>query len=146
MLTYVASNKPNFVVDFGCGRNHFVKDLETLNIAAKGIDFVYDEADIIAPMHNVPLEDNVADFITAFDSLEHLLTEDVYLVLKEMQRIAQPEAEFCFSINYHLSQILVHGQNLHPTVRSEGWWKEQISAVGSVRNMGKYLSGRFNRE
>ena len=144
MLTYIANNKPSFVVDFGCGRNNFVKDLETLNISAKGIDFVYDEADIIAPMHNVPLEDNVADFITAFDSLEHLVEEDIDLVLKEMQRIAQPQAQFCFSISYHLSQILVHGQNLHPTVRSEGWWKGKISDVArTVYNMGKYLTGHF---
>jgi ubiquinone/menaquinone biosynthesis C-methylase UbiE len=97
----------------------------------------------MAPMHNVPLDDNCADFITAFDSLEHLLPEDVDLTFKEMHRIAKSNAEFCFSICYRPSFYLVKGQNLHPTVESEAWWKEKISAVGFPENKKQYIIGRF---
>ena len=140
---YVANKKPNLVVDFGCGQNNFINNLKELGINGIGIDFVYEEADIIAPMHEVPLEDNSADFITAFDSLEHLIPEDVDLVLNEMARIAKPKADFCFSISYQPSSILVHGQNLHPTTQSDYWWMQKISTRGQIKDMGKYRIGNF---
>ena len=94
-------------------------------------------------MHEIPLEDNSADFITAFDSLEHLIPEDVDLVLNEMARIAKPQADFCFSISYQPSNILVHGQNLHPTTQSDYWWRQKISTIGQIKEMGKYRIGNF---
>ena len=151
---HVARNKPTLVVDFGCGCNNFINNLNKLGIEGKGVDFVYEEADIVAPMHNVPLPNGCADFITAFDSLEHLLPEDVDLVFEEMQRIAMPDCAFCFSISYTPSMITVHGQNLHPTVRPAKWWAAKIRkfatvsrikhADGKYRQCLPYLVGNFN--
>ena len=142
-LGYVVDKKPNLVVDFGCGRNNFIEALKTEGVKGVGVDFVYQEADIVAPMHEIPLEDDSVDFITAFDSLEHLLAEDVGLVLEEMKRIATPQADFCFSISYEPSNILVHNENLHPTIKSECWWKGKLKTIGDTSSMGKYLIGTF---
>jgi hypothetical protein len=53
-------------------------------VRAEGVDFAFDEADIKAPMHKLPLADNCADVVTAFDSLEHLLPDEVDAVLDEI--------------------------------------------------------------
>ena len=142
--SHVVASKPTMVADFGCGRNNFINNLKKLGIEGCGIDFVYDEADIIAPMHDVPLEDGSADFITAFDSLEHLLCEDVDLVFNEMRRVAVPGCGFCFSIAYRPSVITVRGENLHPTVRAKKWWMRKIRKFADVKGMKRrYIIGNF---
>lgn len=145
-LGYIQERKPKFVVDFGCGRNNFILSLRELGLKGKGIDFAYDEADVSAPMHKVPLEDSCADLITAFDSLEHLLPEEVDEVFKEMRRIATPNARFVFSISYRPSNITAFGEGLHPTVREEGWWIAKINKFASVKKEGVYLAGKMKVE
>lgn len=142
----VSSYEPCFVIDFGCGRNNYINHLKTLNIKGIGIDFVFPEANILCPMHKVPIEDNIADVIVAFDSLEHLLTEDVDSVFKEMQRVAKNNAYFIFSICTRKSIKTSLGQNLHPTVKPISWWIEKISQYAHVdkeRYKLMYLTGRF---
>jgi len=135
---------PRLVVDFGCGRNDFVHHLRRLSFDGLGIDFAFPEADIAKPMHATGLLDSVADVVTSFDAMEHLLIQDVIPVLSEMQRVARPKAWFCFSISTRPSRITVQGENLHPTVRPKSWWIEQISRVGVVDNLNsQYITGRF---
>ena len=138
--------KPRFVVDFGCGRNDFIADLRRHGIDGVGVDFAFPEADIKKPMHDTGLVEGVADVVTSFDALEHLLTEDVIPVLNEMKRLARRRAWFCFSICTRPSRITVKGENLHPTVRPLSWWVDVIGRVGVVsdtRAAGRYLTGRF---
>ena len=90
--------KPRFVVDFGCGRNDFIGALRRFGIDGLGIDFAFPEADIPRAMHQTGLLDGVADVVTSFDALEHLLPEDVDAVLAEMRRVAKPSGHFVFSI------------------------------------------------
>ena len=143
---YVLNKSPQFVVDFGCGRNNFIENLKSNGVEGVGVDFVYDEAYIKSPMHKAPLEDNCADFITAFDSLEHLLPQEVGSVFNEMCRIAKPRAAYIFSISYVPSNIVVHRQNLHPTVKPESWWIKRIREFATVSKKGTYLRGRFKNE
>lgn len=138
--------RPRLVVDFGCGRNEFVGTLRRLGFDGLGIDFAFDDADIVAPMHETGLLEGVADVVTSFDALEHLLTQDVNPVLDEMRRVARPRAWFCFSICTRPSRITVNNENLHPTVRPISWWVERIRRVGVVnhsRAEGRYVTGRF---
>ena len=136
--------KPRLAVDFGCGRNDFIHHLRRLGFDGLGIDFAFPEADIAKPMHATGLVDGVADVVTSFDALEHLLIQDVIPVLSEMQRVARAGGRFCFSISTRPSRITVHGENLHPTVRPMRWWIEQISRVGVLENSNsKYITGRF---
>ena len=145
-LPLVNLYKPRFTIDLGCGRNQFARDLRTRGFDAIGIDWVYPEADVRAPMHRTTLVSGTANLITAFDSLEHLITEDVPRVMNEMRRLAAPNARFIFSISTHPSRVKALGEGLHPTVRPLHWWGTQISRVGiveSLRARGRYVTGRF---
>lgn len=138
--------KPRFVVDFGCGRNDFIAELRRHGIDGLGVDFAFPEADIAKPLHDTGLVEGVADVVTTFDALEHLLTEDVIPVLNEMRRVARPRAWFCVSVCTRPSRITVAGENLHPTVRPLTWWIETIGRVGVIsdtRAAGRYITGRF---
>jgi len=138
--------KPQLVVDFGCGRNDFVAELRRHGIEGLGVDFAFPEADINKPMHETNLVEGVADVITSFDALEHLLIEDVVPVLTEMRRVARLRSWFCFSICTRPSRITVGGENLHPTVRPLSWWVDVIGRVGVVhdtRASSRYITGRF---
>jgi SAM-dependent methyltransferase len=137
----VISWQPRFVVDMGCGDNTFIHELRRRGIDGLGIDFANVEADIGAPMHRVPLASGIADIVTSFDALEHLLPDDVDPVLTEMRRLGRPGGHFIFSICSRPSRITVDGQNLHPTVQPLDWWIDRISRVGAVLTAGQ--SGRY---
>jgi SAM-dependent methyltransferase len=137
---------PRFVVDFGCGRNLFVRELRRLGIDGLGIDFAFPEADVPRAMHKTGLLDGVADVATSFDALEHLLPEDVDAVLTEMRRVARPRAYFVFSICTRPSRNTVAGEGLHPTVQPLAWWLERVGRVAKVtaaKAEGRYIVGRF---
>jgi len=139
--------KPRFIADFGCGRNDFIGELRRLGTDGLGIDFAFPEADVPRAMHKTGLLDRVADVVTSFDALEHLLPEDVDAVLAEMRRIARPRGHFIFSICIRPSKTTVAGEGLHPTVRTLAWWLERIGHVGKVtapKAEGRYIVGRFN--
>ena len=139
--------QPRFVVDFGCGNNAFIRELRRRGIDGLGIDFANDEADVRAPMHAVPLAGGIADVVSSFDALEHLLPEDVDPVLAEMRRIGRPGGRFVFSICTRPSRITVGGQNLHPTVRPLDWWIDRIARVGAAESAGMsggYITGTWH--
>jgi SAM-dependent methyltransferase len=140
----VLSWQPRFVVDFGCGRNDFIRELRRRGVDGLGIDFAIDQADIVAPMHAVPLASGIADAVTSFDALEHLLLEDVDATLSEMRRVCKAQGRFIFSICTRPSRITVDGQNLHPTVKPTDWWLDRIERVGQVTSTNHYIEGAFH--
>ena len=140
----VLKHVPRFVVDFGCGRNDFIRGLRRSGVDGLGVDFAFDEADILAPMHRVPIASGVADVVTSFDALEHLLTEDVPLVLDEMRRVSRPGGRFVLSIARRPSRTTVNGEGLHPTVRPLRWWLAEIARVGKVMASRPYIEGSFH--
>ena len=144
------------VVDFGCGGNEFIKKLNTAfggwlgyhdtGLRGIGVDFVNPKADLIHPMHKVPINDSAADVITAFDALEHLLPEEVEEVLAEMARVGKPGGMFVFSISHKPSVITSLGENLHPTVETGEWWMEKIGEhAKNVSKDNKYIVGRWKK-
>lgn len=139
----IKSWAPKRVLDCGCGRNLLVQELRLAGIEALGVDFAFPEADFQAPLHALPFRDGAFDVITAFDVLEHVLPEDVELVLDEFRRVAT-KGKFCFSICYRPSRKTVDGENLHPTVREESWWIRRIQRVArTIDSTGRYLHGDF---
>ncbi len=138
--------KPRFVVDFGCGRNDLVRDLRRLGVDGLGVDFAFPDADLVRPMHKTALHAGVADVVTSFDALEHLLPEDVDAVLAEMRRVAKPRGHCVFSICTRPSKTTVAGEGLHPTVRPLDWWLDRIGRVATVSNPRaerRFIVGRF---
>lgn len=136
--------KPRLVVDLGGGRNLFVKALRDHGVNAVGVDWAFPEADVKAPMYATGLPDAHADVVTAFDSLEHLLPEDVQPTFAEMRRIGEPGCRFVFTIAHYPSSNKVRGEGLHPTVEPPSWWVSQIQqAGGEVRTEGGLFVGRW---
>ena len=117
-----------------------------LGIDGLGVDFAFPDADLVRPMHKTSLHAGVADVVTSFDALEHLLPEDVDAVLAEMRRVAKPRGYFVFSICTRPSKTTVAGEGLHPTVRSLDWWLDRIGRVATVINPRaerRFIVGRF---
>lgn len=138
--------RPRLVIDFGCARNDLVRDLRRLGIDGLGVDFAFPEADVPDPMHKTRLLSGVADVVTSFDALEHLLPEDVNAALAEMRRVARRRGHFILSVCTRPSRHTVAGANLHPTVQPLAWWLDRIGRVGVVNNAraeGRYIVGRF---
>ena len=133
----------------GCGRNDLVRELRRLGIDGLGVDFAFHEADLVRPMHATALQAGIADVVTSFDALEHLLPEDVDLTLAEMRRVAVPRGRFIFSICMRPSTTTVAGEGLHPTVRPLDWWLERIARVGVAGRPqagSRYIIGRFKSD
>jgi SAM-dependent methyltransferase len=164
------NDKSSTIVDFGCGDNtYFTRlkwwqarggykiktDIKECEVKTIGIDLVHPKADIICPMHKVPLADNTADIIVSFDALEHLLPEEVKEVFMEMKRISKPRGKFCFAISHRPSVIHTQaGENLHPTIKTRGWWRDTIklfakfdveaSSKGKLNHTGRFIVGEWN--
>lgn len=69
-----------------------------------GVDYYVDEADIRAPMDNLPFEDDTVSELFTSHALEHISKFDVPKVLKEMYRVLEkggaitirvPDLEWC---------------------------------------------------
>lgn len=135
---------PKSLIDVGCGYNQFAKEIRNLNISSIGLDFACPDADIIADAKNIPFENKKFDVLTAFDMLEHLLREDVTIVLKEFERVSY---RFIFSICYRPSLIKWMGHNLHPTVMPEDWWIEQLIKAGGfkIQKNNQFITGEWSK-
>lgn len=136
--------KPESVLDVGCGYNEFKKQVLELkkDLKITGVDFACPGADIISDAHNLPFKDKEWDVLTSFDMLEHILPDQVDLVLKEFARVSK---RFVFSIAHQPSVIKWKGENLHPTVHSENWWILRIMHHGgfNIKKVDRYITGEW---
>jgi len=137
------------ILDVGTGRGQAVHYMNNINLEAKGVDFAikpnaaYDQKMFFtSPAHELPFEDKSFDCITCFDVLEHCITEEIELILREFHRVAKKL--FIFSISFGPSKIYtplveknMNGQ-LHQTVKPWKWWESKIQKHGEVhkRNGG----------
>lgn len=133
------------LLDVGCGHNEFVASVREARpeIRAVGTDFACASADVRADATKLPFADKTFDALTAFDMLEHLLPDQVELVLQGFARISKA---FVFSISHVPSVNKWQGEGLHPTVQPEDWWLAQIERAGGIdiHKEGKYIVGRWN--
>jgi len=139
ILDYLRLLKINSVCDVGTGKGEFCR--WAVNNGCKdvyGIDFAIDPEPpsksikyIKAFAHDIPLSDNVVEYVTAFDVLEHIPEEDINITLKEFRRLASKG--WIFSIAYsdsiYMREIV---GTLHPTVKPAQWWYNKISTFGQV--------------
>lgn len=144
ILDSVIGWMPASLVDVGCGYNEFVTSFRAKapGVRALGVDFACPGADVLAPASSLPFSDREFDVLTAFDVLEHLLPVDVKRTLSELARVSR---RFVFAINYGPGRARWKCQTLHPTIREEGWWLQQIKAAGAVevRQEGRFIFGRW---
>ena len=135
------------VVDVGTGNGAFPRQaLERGIKRVAGVDFAcLSEGHGIswfkASAHDLPFKDSEYEWLTAFDTLEHLVPEELDDVLAEFRRVVS--VGWFFSISYEPSHIVL-GSNLHLIVRQKAWWKDKLSAFGEVAEYTeKYLWMRF---
>ena len=131
------------LVDVGTGNGAFPRQALEHGIRdVAGVDFaIKPEGPGIqwykAPAHALPFRDGRYEWLTSFDTLEHLIPEELDQVLEEFRRVA--EVGWFLSISYVPSHVVM-GSDLHLIVRPKAWWKEKLSAYGEVREYTeKYL-------
>lgn len=139
IFEHLLSLRPASVVDVGCGHNDFARMCLHEGVHAIGVDFANTRADVISPAHQLPFHDGEFDWLTAFDLLEHLLTDEIDEVLTEFCRVAK--TGLMFSICYRDSKITWKGETLHPTVKPEQWWIDVLSKYIHVKKFDGYLYG-----
>jgi len=126
----------NSVCDIGCGNGKFCKRMKKQRCdTVIGVDFVFknegsDVQWINCYAHDIPIEDSSVEYATAFDCLEHILPEDIDLVLSEMNRIS---TKGCIvSVPYKQSPTKYQKQGLHPIVQNKEWWINKLSTLGDI--------------
>jgi len=86
MIEFVNRLTPSLVLDLGCGDNQYKSLIDNL----VGIDLVNDSADIKADITHIPYNDNTADVVICFGSINFGTTELIEKQLLEMQRVLKP--------------------------------------------------------
>jgi ubiquinone/menaquinone biosynthesis C-methylase UbiE len=148
------------LLDVGTGHGHLIRELYRVGCRrAVGLDFVDPgwARDVSADgrsmgfvrgwAHDLPFGACEFDYVTAFDTLEHLLPEDVPKAITEMARVAYRAV--VASICYHPSKIKVNGRGLHPSVYPKDWWKATLcQCTGGTfpEEYGHYLICRFGNK
>ena len=133
-------------LDVGCGYNELIKSIRDRKSIFKikdswGIDFSCPGADQNCDILDLPFPDKRWDFITAFDVLEHFLSEQVPFALMEMSRVSK---RFAFTISFKEARLEIDGKNVHPTVwTSSAWTKEIEKASGSISYISSPSEGFF---
>ncbi len=117
--------KPNSILDIGCGHNKFCYMIrKNYRCRCVGVDFAHPKADMQCLASNLPFEDNQFEWVTTFDMMEHLLTEEIDLVLTEFCRVAQ--IGLILSISYEPALKTRRGRNFHLTIRPHQWWINKL--------------------
>ena len=133
MQQYIAWQKPDSLLDIGCGDGQFLDYLLAQGVRVCGIDIwpSHKKKHILrADARDLPFADKQFDWITAFDVLEHFTQADVDIVLAEAKRVAQ--SMLAFSICFRDSIFDVDGESLHRTVKSHEWWSQRLGEYGEV--------------
>ncbi len=123
------------ILDVGCGSGAFCRLVKDQNVCDDvwGMDIVDNVLvsrdgitfDLGYSAHELPYEDNQFDAVTIFDVMEHIIEEDVSLVLDELFRVASKQVflVICYRKSFSFRDEI---GELHATVRDRVWWEHQL--------------------
>jgi len=98
-----------------------------------------------APARLLPLPDNAVEYISAFDVLEHVVREDLALVLQEFCRTAAKG--LLLSVGTRPSHTKINGSrtSLHPTRLARKSWARKLARYGDVEQIDRYFIVTFKQ-
>ncbi len=147
-----------FALDIGCGhtRQRFKEGLDTLGYISVGMDIDGEAPDVLADAHSLPFKDETFDVIVSSAVFEHL--KNPYAAMKELYRVAKPNARIILSIAYnepfhisyfHHSPLAAHellvANNLHPeTIVVSAEWNAFNSNL-LMGFAGKHMYSAFQK-
>lgn len=121
------------LVDIACGSGRFLGRVHDRYDTLVGIDFIPVARSDLDNVHfvradlrqGIPLDDRVANTITAIETIEHMA--DPILLVREAFRIARPGAEFILTtpnIRFvrHLARLILQGEG----PRTAGWRDNEV--------------------
>ena len=120
-------NPTSLVLDFGCGTGRASVELAKRGIPVMLIDFAdncRDEEAAILPFIEWDLTQKMpvtADYGICCDVMEHIPTEDVSSVIKNIMASVRKVFFQISTIDDHFGAVI--GSTLHVTVRPHSWWK-----------------------
>lgn len=94
-INFVNELSPTLVLDLGCGENQYKHYISNLI----GIDLVNELADIKADISTIPYDDNTADVVLCFGSINFGDTTLIQTQLLEMYRVLKPGGYAVFRVN-----------------------------------------------
>ena len=117
-------------LDVGCGRGESIRLAESFGIVATGLELVpylCNESVVEGNIGELPFEDSSFEYVSCYDVVEHLPTEQVDEALSELFRVA---SKWVFITTNDKSSIHnVCGDNLHLTRKPRDWWEQKISPL-----------------
>ena len=130
-ISEVMRYKPDSMIDIGCGYNEFMKEIRSAMKTIRGYkkedwigsDVACPGADVIAPAHDLPFEDDQFDMVVSFDCMEHIPEEEVPLCIEEFHRVGQ---RIYLKIALTQCSTLIDGQPLHACVKPAEWWLDSV--------------------
>mmetsp|Transcript_35737 Transcript_35737/g.43135 ORF Transcript_35737/g.43135 Transcript_35737/m.43135 type:complete len:405 (-) Transcript_35737:706-1920(-) len=155
--------KINSVFDAGCGTGNLVRDLLKAGKEAYGVeaaslpletyasDLLANKTVFIRPLHDTPFKSEYFDFIISTEVFEHVPMADVDRSVKELIRIAKPNAKMFFTIGMGPSRFdtkdgrkksevaeFAIDFKFHETVQSRKWWLDTFCALGLYEDVQGY--------
>jgi len=115
---------PQSMLDIGCGFNRFMKTIKQNKKISRlarsthdnfiGVDIACPGADVIAPAHDLPFENDRFDVIVSFDCMEHIPEEEVPLAIEEFYRVGK---RIYLKISLTHSGTFIDGEPVHVCVK-----------------------------
>lgn len=121
-INFVKSLSPTLVLDLGCGENQYKHYIPNL----VGIDLVNELADIKSDISTIPYDDNVADVVLCFGSINFGDSKLIETQLLEMYRVLKPGGYAVFRVNTdtnHDTRNIYYGW----TPELANYWTEKLN-------------------
>jgi len=153
----------NSVFDAGCGTGFLVRELlkegkEAYGVEAASLpletyasDLLANHTVYVAPLHQTPFKDEFFDFILSTEVFEHVPIADVDRSIRELSRVAKPDARAFMTIGMGTSRFDtkegrkksdVAGFDMtfkfHETVQTRRWWLDTLCAQGWYEDFNAY--------
>lgn len=129
-------------LDVGCGRAEVVRKAREMGIEAVGCEIVPDLCDGEIVVHGcldgLPFDDQSFDYVTCYDVVEHLPTEDVDKAISELLRVTRK----VLLVTTTDGRSEIDGYELHLTRKPFEWWDEKFRQPGFHVQGGTYCAAK----